>query len=78
MFTAGNMRHHVGFKLNFTYQHTHKTCAYTPINYLHIHLDYWMFKTTYMKLAYINTGTLAYTYKLDLCIYTYTNMRTYK
>ncbi len=39
-----SMRRHVGFKSNFAYQYIHKTRAYTPINYTHIHVYYWMFK----------------------------------
>ncbi len=32
---------YVGFKSNFAYQYTHKTRAYTPINYSHIHVYQW-------------------------------------
>lgn len=65
-----SIRCRVGFKSNVAYQHIHKTHAYTPITNSHIHLYYWMFKTTQIKLVY--------RYKLDACIHPHAQAHTYK
>ncbi len=44
------MRRHVGFKSNFAYQYTHKTRAYTPINYSHTHV---LLDVRYVYMKYI-------------------------
>ncbi len=65
------MRRHVGFKSNFAYQYVHKTHAYTPINYSHIHVYYWMFNI-YIYEIHVHTNMKSMPIHLMLAMNAYT------